>query len=272
MAQIQMPRGSPEGVPKPIPRQPLPSRRRRAADPPDSRPLVFLKLFATAWVLTAVLAVWEELTPVAHGAAALAWALTVLLIIAVLVYRRVEREPIEPEPEEDIKDIDPLTGLPTLLCFKRRLQKALHRSQRYGESFAVVIADVNGLGNINSKHGREAGDEVLRHIARSIEGTKRFSDVAARVGDDEFGIILLECDERGAGAFAHRLEDRLARESALVDIGGRTVSIWLGVCAGVTVCKEARSDPDEVLGLAVANLNAAKEDRNRRRRLWTTAA
>lgn len=238
----------------------------------DRRSSLFLKLVATAWLLSALLAVLDEVSSVPHGAAVLAWALSMLMGIAIVTHFAPQRTIARAGVEKETDDLDPLTGLLSFRSFKQRLAEEFHRADRYGDGFSLVLADVNHLSDINREYSEAAGDQVLRHVAICIEDTRRFSDLAARVGDDEFGIILQGSDERGAKAFAQRLENRLTRESATVEIDGRTISVWVGVCAGVAVCEVGESGPDQALSRAVANLRAAKEERDKRRRLWVASA
>src|SRR4029077_1091367 len=131
----------------------------------------------------------------------------------------------DPEATNDL-----LTKLPTFAYFSRRLIDEFNRGRRTGRSVSVVLVDVNNLSAVNKEYGVRAGDEVLRHVAASIEATKRFNDVVARLGDDEFGILLVESGQDGVDAFVSRLDDRLARESAVADVNGRSIALWAGVC------------------------------------------
>jgi diguanylate cyclase (GGDEF)-like protein len=248
------------------------ARPTKAASPSqsssDGRSSLFLKIVAAAWLLAVLLAVLDELSSVPHGAAVLAWALSMLMGVAIVTHSGQRRRLAQGAEGARADDLDPLTGLPSLGSFKQRLAEEFHRAQRYGDGFSLVLVDVNHVGEINREYGEAAGDQVLRHVVTSIDDTKRFSDIAARVGDDEFGVILQGSDEHGAKVFVERLEQRIARESATVEIDGRTISVWVGLCAGVAVCGVGESGPEQTLGKAVANLRAAKDARDSRRRLW----
>lgn len=254
-----------------------------AAQPPrdfDSHPAgrgpgstgLLLIAVGVAWGLAALLAVLDELASVPHGPAVLAWALSMLMGIAVVAHFHPRRKAASAPSREEASEMDPLTGVLTVSSFQQRLEEEHYRFVRYGDVFSVVLTDINNLSAINREHGQAAGDEVLRHVTRCIEDTKRLSDVVARVGDDEFGVILQGCDERGAKAFVNRLEDRLARQSVMVEVEGRSVSVWLGVCAGVAAGGGGESDWRQTLARAAVNLNAAKQERDRRRRLWLSSA
>jgi diguanylate cyclase len=136
---------------------------------------------------------------------------------------------------------------------------------------AVVLIDVNTLSAVNKEYGVRAGDEVLRHVARAVDETRRYNDVVSRLGDDEFGVVLLDCGEEGVKAFIDRLEERLARESALAEVEGRMISLWAGICSGNATSEPAMSTSDALLEAAMANLTGAKLDRERRRRMWLSA-
>jgi diguanylate cyclase (GGDEF)-like protein len=224
-----------------------------------------------AWGLAVLLAVLDELASVEHGPAVLAWALSLLTGVSLLAYFQARRKVVRAPSRGEASELDPLTGLLIATSFQRRLEERHNRFVLYGDVFSVVLVDMNNLSAINREHGQATGDEVLRHMARCIDKTKRASDVVARVGDDEFGVILQGCDERGADAFVQRLEDRLARESVTVEVEGRSVSVWLGVCAGVAA-GGSEGDWRQTLARATVKLDAAKQERDRRRRLWLSAA
>ena len=137
---------------------------------------------------------------------------------------------------------------------------------------AVVLVDVNHLAQVNDQFGSETGDNVLREVADTIVGSKRMSDMAARMGDDEFGVLLLDCNQAGARAFVERVHERLDRQSIPVEAGGRTTSVWIGICAGVGVCDAATPDADAALTAAVDDLNESRAARDRRRNRWAKSA
>jgi diguanylate cyclase (GGDEF)-like protein len=167
---------------------------------------------------------------------------------------------------------DPLTGLRTFQPFSQRLLEEFHRVKRTEECAALVLVDVNHLAQINEQFGVEAGDQVLRQVSACLELSKRGSDVLARMGDDEFGLLLLDCDRAGAGAFIERVQELLARESISVEVEGGSTSVWTGICAGVAIFDSNTGAADDVLTAAVDDLNEAREARDRRRERWREAA
>jgi diguanylate cyclase (GGDEF)-like protein len=85
---------------------------------------------------------------------------------------------------------DPLTGLYDRRSFDRLLEMAVARSVRYGWPFTLVMLDLDDLKAINDREGHAAGDEALRDLAERFRRVLRFGDNAARVGGDEFAMIL----------------------------------------------------------------------------------
>lgn len=238
-------------------------------------PLV-LRLLAIAWAGAIVVALLDEFGLSAHLPFIMAMGMTGLLVGSSFVLTRDEQLSAEEErrrrvdaDEDGAKDL--LTDLPTFNHFARRLADEFNRSRRVGRRVSVVLIDVNNLSAVNKEYGVRAGDEVLRHVASAIENTKRFSDVVARLGDDEFGVLLMNTGEEGVNAFIERLEDRLARDSAVTEVGGRSISLWAGVCSGSAVSDPGMVRAEAVLEQAMASLTAAKQDRERRRRMWLSA-
>lgn len=91
---------------------------------------------------------------------------------------------------EHLAGHDVLTGLPNRRLFQDRLEHALARAQRTGEGFALLFIDVDKFKNINDRWGHEAGDAVLKLAAMRLASLTRRADTVARMGGDEFVILL----------------------------------------------------------------------------------
>lgn len=246
--------------------------------PRDDRPPILwvpamLRLLTLMWAAAIVGVLVDVFGPVAHLPFLLAMAMTGLLVGATFLWtaRVDDRTPAQLDDEVDAAEHDLLTDLPTFNHFSRRLGDEFARSRRMGRHLSVVLIDVNNLTAVNKEYGVRAGDEVLRHVAKAVDGTRRFSDIVARLGDDEFGVLLLDTGAEGVTAFIERLEERLARESASADVGGRTVSLWAGVASGSAVLLPEMTRAEAVLEAAMSSLSEAKQERERRRRMWLTA-
>lgn len=250
--------------------------RPREARRPIAWMPVTLRLLALVWAAAIVASLLDEFGLVAHLPFLMAMGMTGLFVgVCFLLTHDQMADRGGPERDAGAADgdgmDDPLTHLPAFNHFGRRLADEFSRSRRMGRPLAIVLIDVNNLSAVNKEYGVRAGDEVLRHVAQSIETTRRFNDMAARLGDDEFGVLLLDTGEEGIRAFIDRLEDRLARDSAVAEVNGRSVSLWAGVCSGSAVMEPGMTEADAVLEQAMTSLNAAKQERERRRRMWLSA-
>ncbi|MEB0204625.1 sensor domain-containing diguanylate cyclase [Pseudomonas sp. CCC3.1] len=95
---------------------------------------------------------------------------------------------------------DPLTGLTNRLLFNDRLSMALRAAHRGKYTFALLFLDLNDFKEINDVHGHAMGDRVLCAIARRLEGCVRATDTVARIGGDEFTVLLSDIQSRDAAS------------------------------------------------------------------------
>jgi len=105
---------------------------------------------------------------------------------------------------------DSLVALPNRRGFVRALERLIDRVGRYQEKAALLFVDLDGLKLINDSFGHLAGDEALMQVARLLVGGVRKSDIVARIGGDEFAILLGHSDVDSAGETAARLADLIA--------------------------------------------------------------
>ena len=105
---------------------------------------------------------------------------------------------------------DSLVHLPNRRGFMRALERLIDRVNRYSEKASLLFVDLDGLKVINDSFGHQAGDEALMQVARLLVGGVRKSDVVARIGGDEFAILLGHSDEHSAHETANRLIDLIA--------------------------------------------------------------
>lgn len=124
---------------------------------------------------------------------------------------------------------DSLIDLPNRRGFMRQLDMLIARVSRYGESAAMLFVDVDGLKAINDSFGHKAGDEALIHVARLLSDGVRKGDCVARIGGDEFAILLNHTDEPNARETASRLVERVADAGFSCDGKPLPLSIAIGV-------------------------------------------
>lgn len=111
----------------------------------------------------------------------------------------------------ELAHFDSLTGLPNRRAFDAELDDQWLLTARDGIDSYVIVADLDEFKELNDRYGRATGDEALRQVAHALRKSVRTTDVVARRGGDEFGIILIRCGgEAAAIGFAAELEDRLA--------------------------------------------------------------
>jgi diguanylate cyclase (GGDEF)-like protein len=156
---------------------------------------------------------------------------------------------------------DPLTGLPNRLLFMDRLEQCIQRCRRSGAIFALAYVDIDGFKPVNDRHGHHAGDVLLGAIAGRLLESLRRSDTVARMGGDEFVLLMDEPDSEGvAFAAIERLGRRLA-EPYLLNSPSLPETLVLEVGASIGVAffpSDARSD-DALLRAADAAMYTAKQ-------------
>ena len=123
--------------------------------------------------------------------------------------------------------MDPLADLPGPEDFDALLAREELRRGRTGELMAVAMVDVDGLRRVNREHGAGAGSDVLRMCVTTLRATLRAVDDVARIGPDEFGVLLHGTDSRSANTWADRFEDELAAVSFEHAAGPVTCSIGI---------------------------------------------
>jgi diguanylate cyclase (GGDEF)-like protein len=150
---------------------------------------------------------------------------------------------------------DPLTGVATRAAILARLETEVAEARRYQHPAAVVLFDVDGLGELNATHGLAAGDAVLREVALRIRLRVRAADALGRSGSDGFLAILPHTDEAGAATFADVLRRRVAERALAID--GTEVSVTIS--SGVAVIRPGEElDRDGLLARAEEALSSAR--------------
>jgi diguanylate cyclase (GGDEF)-like protein len=148
----------------------------------------------------------------------------------------------------DLARADPLTGLRNPRAFEERLADEVARAVRYHTPLSLLIVDVDGLKGINDRGGHHAGDVALRVVAEALRQDARQTDLAARVGGDEFALLAPSTSPGEALALGERLRGRVAEQAA----AGVTVSV------GVATLDLERPDAAALLQAADAALYEAK--------------
>jgi two-component system cell cycle response regulator len=150
-------------------------------------------------------------------------------------------------------DRDYLTGLANRRRFRKSLEQEVERWRRYDIPCALLLLDIDHMKRVNDSHGHPAGDRVIRAVAEVLTEFSRDNDTAARLGGEEFALLLAGVGCEKAFAAAERVRLAVAGRR-LEEVGTVTVSI------GVASCPENARNERELFGTSDAALYRAKQE------------
>lgn len=150
---------------------------------------------------------------------------------------------------------DTLTSLPNRYLLMDRLSQVLARALREKTSFALLFVDIDDFKNINDTGGHAAGDDLLRSVAERLRSSLRASDTVARIGGDEFVLVLETTDRAGAVIAAEKIRALIA---APVFLFGRLASVTATV--GISLFPEHARDAEGMLAAADNAMYLRKKD------------
>jgi diguanylate cyclase (GGDEF)-like protein len=161
---------------------------------------------------------------------------------------------------ETLAAVDWLTGLCNRRHFETLAHAELARSQRYVRPMSILLIDIDHFKAVNDRYGHAAGDRVLQAVAAVCQAAKRDADVVARVGGEEFALVLPETTDIAATQFAERLRAQIRDWSLSID--GRTLALTVSI--GVAGATLSTSGVGELMRRADQALYEAKRSgRNR---------
>jgi diguanylate cyclase (GGDEF)-like protein/PAS domain S-box-containing protein len=146
-----------------------------------------------------------------------------------------------------LADHDALTGLGNRRQFERHVAQQIARARRYGERAALLLMDVDGFKRINDTYGHRLGDDALRLIGHMLRQSVRVMDSAARIGGDEFAVLLPHADRGAAEEVAGKLRHSV-KECTLSSGGHGDVPLSLSI--GISTVDRHTSGPDAALQAA----------------------
>lgn len=155
----------------------------------------------------------------------------------------------------DLAQTDPLTALPNRRYFIELLEREFARARRYYRPLTLLYLDLDEFKELNDRHGHLFGDEILRGASRSLKAVLRSTDLLARIGGDEFAVLLPETNLRGAQNVASKLR------RALMAFGQQISPIIppLTFCGGISQLREGDASIDDILARADSAQYLAKE-------------
>lgn len=194
--------------------------------------------------------------PVVFALLALAMLALLALLLGVRHVHRVEIRRFERETElYDLAIHDPLTGLYNRYYLERRLKRAIDEHRNRHSRFGLVYIDLDRFKPVNDLYGHETGDHVLRVVAARLKNVVRQRDVVARIGGDEF-VVMIEAvgNQERVAELTRDLAEALAQpirlEAGIFEIGAST---------GVAFFPDDGSSPDQLLMVADKLMYAAKQ-------------
>ena len=193
---------------------------------------------------------------------ALLWGSALLMTPGIVATARSRREEVRGlegrvneliQIERSFARTDPLTSLCNRRAFIDALQRAEARGRRTGERLAVARLDVDGFRSLNDTYSRNEGDQLLRAISTSLSLTTRMGDLAARLENDEFALLLYDCAPENALKIGRRLVDEVA------ELGRAYPNARVSASIGLACFTAPGPDPDEMMRLAGGALRRARQ-------------
>jgi len=166
-----------------------------------------------------------------------------------LLYKEAERQ------VSYLQRYDPLTGLPNRKLFYELLQRTLTLAESHQSTVSVLLLDIDRFKDINDTLGHSMGDELLRQCSQRLRDCLRFNDTMARIGGDEFGLIILTEDgPEESGVVAAKIKKVLHQP---FDLDGHEITVTVSI--GVTLYPLDSSDADTLVRTGDTAMYQAKE-------------
>jgi diguanylate cyclase (GGDEF)-like protein len=157
---------------------------------------------------------------------------------------------------------DILTGLPNRALFNDRLEHGFAQARRHGWSIAVMFLDLDKFKDINDAHGHDAGDAVLKAVARRLGENARGDDTVSRLGGDEFLYLLTEIrDEKNIAAVVEKILGAV-QAPLEVAVGGRDVSLSIRASIGISIFPRDGTTVEALITGADRAMYRAKQEKS----------
>jgi len=157
---------------------------------------------------------------------------------------------------EEMAHFDKLTGLPNRANFYISLEREIKRATRLKQNFSLMFIDLDGFKTINDTYGHNAGDEILIQTAKRLEQSIRKMDLVARIGGDEFIILLDNVNNEASGAkVAQKIIDSLNQEFKVSN-----KILHIGASIGISLFPKNGNDIDTIVSTADEAMYLAKEN------------
>ncbi len=203
------------------------------------------------------------------------WAYVISIIVPILVAPisswhlvslLIKTHQLE-ETTRELATYDSLTGLLNRRVFMERANYYFHVAKRTNQTFSVIMLDLDYFKTINDRYSHAAGDKVLNSVGRLFTATVRVSDLAGRIGGEEFAFLLPNTPNSQAQNLAERLHD-VIRENPTMH---NDLKIWCTASIGLISYPESPTEGfEELLSLADKALYQAKENGRNQTQIYKT--
>ena len=173
---------------------------------------------------------------------------------AVLVFQDVTQSRAMQRELAHSATHDDLTGLPNRAAFERALNGAIGSARDGNRSHCLLYIDLDRFKPVNDNAGHAAGDALLKQVAQTIRGSCRSHDVAARIGGDEFAVLLSDCPAE----VGQRIAEKVVRAIGALAFGWAGRTYHIGASVGLTMVTDQPASPLGFMGEADAACYAAK--------------
>jgi len=170
----------------------------------------------------------------------------VLILISLYLYKNIKHN-LELKEEKDkfhhLSQYDPLTQLPNRLLLQDRLNQSIIKANRHKSKFAMFFIDLDNFKNINDAHGHFLGDKVLQVVSKIIKNTLREEDTLARIGGDEFVVIIEELHYSiDCSTSAQKIINALKKAIVIED-----ESYYIGASIGISIFPDDSTNATDLL-------------------------
>lgn len=136
------------------------------------------------------------------------------------LYEALDQAHAAQEQLREMAHYDALTGLPSIHLFQETTRTVIEQAKRHNEKLALMFVDLDGFKAVNDNWGHDAGDRVLQTVAERLKGAIRSSDMAARIGGDEFLLLITKVDHKDSlEGIAQKVINSLSHPITLTEIG-----------------------------------------------------
>ena len=160
---------------------------------------------------------------------------------------------------------DPLTGVANRGHFSEMGTLEIERARRFAEPLSLLLMDIDHFKRVNDTHGHETGDRVIQRLAATCASHLRRIDLVARLGGEEFAVLLPRANKEPATEMAQRLRRLIAEQRVAID-GGREIAFTVSI--GLASLRPTTRDLAELLRNADAALYKAKREGRNRVEVW----